>query len=1001
MIPPLIPEETPTPDYLDFLYQLEKTPFSGDIRGDFATRLVTATDNSIYQILPKGVVYPKTPADLVSLFKLARQNRYKNITFSPRGGGTGTNGQSLSPGIIIDCSKHMNRILEINIEEGWVRVQPGVVLDQLNAILQPHGVFFAPSLAPSNRATIGGMINTDACGKGSRIYGRTSQHILALNWVLPDGTESCSKPVDRDTLNHLKRQPGRVGKIYDRVDRILAENRDKIAEFFPKMTRFMTGYNLAKIYSEDNQTFNLNYLLTGSEGTLGMITEAKLKLTPIPQAKKLLVIHYQSFEDALRDAMNLLESEPAAIETIDETILNLAKGDEIYHDVKDFIPETGTINLVEFVGETPEAIDTKIDAIFDKINKGMEGVTGYYLARDSREISNLWKLRSKGAGLLGNQPGNRKPIPFIEDTAVPPVHLADYIREFRDLLAEYNLQYGMYGHVDVGCLHVRPALDLKRPQDEALVRELSDRVVALVRKYGGVMWGEHGKGFRSEYTPEFFGEELYQALRQIKAIFDPDNRLNPGKIVTPIDSNDTVVKLESPMRGHFDRQVNSGDRTPYEGAFNCNGNGACFNFDPDDVMCPSYRITRDRIHSPKGRSSLLREWLRQLSNSQTENPETPAHPAIRFWNTVKKWRGDPDYSHQVYEGMQGCLSCKACASQCPIHVDIPDMKSKFLNLYHTRYFRPIRDYFIANIEILSSWQSINPKLVNTLTQNSIAKTATKTLLNMVDPPVASFPTLREGLRERSVPEWDRDRLSRLTDTEKQNSIILLQDAFTSFYESSLVLDTYDFLNQLGYTVYIPPFFPSGKPLHVKGFLREFDAIARQNAPVLCQLGELGLPIVGIEPSIVLTYRDEYPKTLGISEPLPKIQLLQEFLLERCDRLPQFSPTEPYFIFGHCTEKTAVLDSQSQWQQIFEKMGLDLHPISTGCCGMAGIYGHEAEHYDNSKGIYNMSWGRKIAEISNNQQILATGYSCRSQVKRFGGFLPQHPIQALLNIAVNI
>lgn len=997
MIPPLIPEETATPDYLDFLYQLENTSFSGEIRGDFATRLVTATDNSIYQILPKGVVYPKTPADLVSLFKLANQNRYKSITFSPRGGGTGTNGQSLSPGIIIDCSKHMNRILEINLEAGWVRVQPGVVLDQLNAILQPHGVFFAPSLAPSNRATIGGMINTDACGKGSRIYGRTSQHILELNWVLPDGTESRSQPVDIETLDRLKMQPGRVGKIYDRVDRILTENRYKIDEVFPKMTRFMTGYNLAKVYSEDNRTFNLNYLLTGSEGTLGIITEAKLKLTPIPKAKKLLVIHYRSFEDALQDAMNLLESEPAAIETIDETILNLAKGDEIYHDVKDFIPETGTINLVEFVGETPEIIGAKINEICDKINDGLEGVTGYYLARNSREIGNLWKLRSKGAGLLGNQPGNRKPIPFIEDTAVPPVNLADYIGEFRDLLAEYSLKYGMYGHVDVGCLHVRPALDLKRPQDEALVRELSDRVVALVRKYGGVMWGEHGKGFRSEYTPEFFGEQLYNALRQIKAIFDPDNRLNPGKIVAPTDSNDAVAKLESPLRGHFDRQVKSGDRTTYEGAFNCNGNGACFNFDPDDVMCPSYRVTRDRIHSPKGRSSLLREWLRQLSNSPTENPETPAPPAIRFWNTVKKWRGDPDYSHQVYEGMQGCLSCKACASQCPIHVDIPDMKSKFLNLYHTRYLRPLRDYFIANIETLSSWQSINPKLVNTLMQNSVAKTATKTLLNMVDPPAPSSPTLREGLRERTVPEWDRDRLSRLTETEKQNSIILLQDAFTSFYESPLVLDTYDFLKKLGYTVYIPPFFPSGKPLHVKGFLREFDAIARRNAPILRQLGELGIPIVGIEPSIVLTYRDEYPKTLGFSEPLPNIQLLQEFLLERCDRLPQLSPTEPYFLFGHCTEKTAVLDSQKQWQQIFEKMGLELHPISTGCCGMAGIYGHEAENYTNSQGIYAMSWGQKIAKISNHKYILATGYSCRSQVERFGEFTPQHPIQTLLKM----
>lgn len=993
MIPNLMPEETIHPDYLRFLNQLQKTGFSGEVKGDFATRLVTATDNSIYQILPKGVVFPKTHDDLVILFKLASQTPYQNINFSPRGGGTGTNGQSLSTGIIIDCSKFMNNILELNLDEGWVRVQPGVVLDQLNIYLKPHGVFFAPSVAPSNRATIGGMINTDACGKGSRIYGRTSQHILELSWVLPDGTDGCSDAMDIIALNDLKKQPGRVGNIYHDLDYLLTHNQDKINQVFPRLTRFMTGYNLAKVYSEDRETFNLNYLLAGSEGTLGTITEAKLKLTPIPQTKKLLVIHYQTFDDALQGAMDLLASEPGAIETIDETILNLAKKDDIYYMVKDFVPKTGTINLVEFVGESEDDIQPKIDLIIDKIQQGNQGITGYYLATDNQEIMNLWKLRSKGAGLLGNQPGNRKPIPFIEDTVVPPVHLANYIKELRDLLAEYNLTYGMYGHVDVGCLHLRPGLDLKVPEDAKLIRQLSDRVVALVRKYGGVFWGEHGKGFRSEYTPKFFGDELYQVLRQVKTIFDPQNRLNPGKIVTPINSLDAVVKLDSPMRGEFDRQVNPSYINEYEGAFNCNGNGACFNFDPDDVMCPSYRVTGDRIHSPKGRSSLLREWLRLLKKHPLPPPGTLA---IRLGNTAKKWRGDYDYSQEVYAAMEGCLSCKACASQCPIHVNIPDMKSKFLYIYHSRYLRPLRDYLIAYIETLSKWQSFNPIIANILMQNTLAKATTKTILNMVDPPLVSYPTLRQGLQIRNSPKFDIERLLNLTPSEKKKSVILLQDAFTSFYESPLVLATYDFLQKLGYNVYIPDFFPSGKPTHVKGFLPEFKAIAHKNAQFLQQLNKLEIPLIGIEPSIVLTYRDEYPKILNFNQPLPPIYLLQEFILNLSKYLPKITGYYPYFLFGHCTEKTSVLTSQKQWQQIFKAMGLELNIVNTSCCGMAGIYGHEAEHYQQSQEIYNSSWGRIISKINHHNQILVTGYSCRSQIKRFSNFTPLHPIQALLN-----
>jgi FAD/FMN-containing dehydrogenase/Fe-S oxidoreductase len=1010
------------PGYAEFLAALEKTSFSGEIRREFASRLISSTDNSIYQIFPQAVVFPKNTADLVTLFQLANQPAYHQITFSPRGGGTGTNGQSLSPGIMIDCSKYMNQILEVNVAAGWVRVQPGVVLDQLNAALKPFGVFFAPSLAPSNRATIGGMINTDACGKGSRIYGRTSNHILELEWVLPDGTLGNSHSLDLPNLSQIKQQSNRMGEIYRQVDDIVTSKQELIAEVFPKLTRFMTGYNLAKVYDSDRQNFNLNWLLAGSEGTLGVITEAKLKLTPIPKAQGLLVIHYRCFDDALLAAENLLKAEPAAIETIDETILHLAKTDAIYHEVKDFIGDAKAINLVEFVGETESAVNEKIEKTCAAIahNKHnnqntTDQATGYYLAKNAQEAAKLWELRKKGVGLLGNKPGKRQPIALIEDTAVPPENLANYIGEFKSLLSKYELEYAMYGHVDVGCLHVRPALDMKAPEDAALIRELSDRVVALVRKYGGVMWGEHGKGFRSEYTPLFFGAELYQDLRKIKAAFDPYNQLNPGKIVTPFGSDATVVPLESPLRGEFDRQVSSELQLEYEAAFKCNGNGACFNYHPDQVMCPSSKETRDRIHSPKGRASLLREWLRQLEIESSPNPplidkvplfkgylggssfSQPANFPIKLWNTWQKSLGVYDFSHEVYAGMHGCLSCKACATQCPIHVDIPEMKAKFLSLYYTRYLRPLRDYFIGYIETLAQWQSFAPGLVNFLSQNSLTLWLIKHSIKMVDPPVVSPVTVQQDLAARTAPEFDLDKLAKLSESEKLNSVILLQDAFTSFYESELVLDTYDFLMKLGYTVYVAPFFPSGKPLHVKGFLGQFGAIAHKNAQYFHQLADLNISIIGIEPSIVLTYRDEYQKILQTSIN-PPIQLLQEFLVTQLNRLPKINRPEFYQLFGHCTEKTAALASQRQWQQIFHAVGLQLNLVETGCCGMAGIYGHEAEHYAESQGIYQMSWGRQLPEnVEEQPYILATGYSCRSQVKRFDGWQPLHPVQLLLKL----
>ena len=1000
MIPRLPLRDILDTDVDRYLQALKYTDFSGEIRADFASRLLSSTDNSIYQILPQAVIFPKTTADVVRIFQLASQPAFEQLTFSPRGGGTGTNGQSLSTGIILDCSKYMNQILEVNLEDGWVKVQPGVVLDQLNSHLKPYGVFLAPNLSPSSRATLGGMINTDACGKGSRIYGRTSDHILELTWVLPDGTTASSYPISGKDLRKLKAQGGHLGQIYRQVDEIVITKQSLIEQQFPKMPRFLTGYNLGKVYDPERQFFDLNRILAGSEGTLAVVTEAKLKLTPIPRFKELLVIHYACFDDALNASQSLLAFNPAAIETIDENILDLAKQDEIYDRVKDFIKDARAINLVEFVANDQAQLQATVKQLRQELNSNpVQQAIGYYQTSSAEEIASLWELRKRGVGLLGNRPGARKPIAFIEDTAVPPVNLPAYIQEFKKLLNEYQLDYAMFGHVDVGCLHVRPALNLQVPQDEMLIRTISDQVVALVRKYGGVMWAEHGRGFRSEYTPLFFGEELYQELRKIKAAFDPHNRLNPGKIVTAFGSEEQVVTLESPLRGHFDRQVTTTMQKDYEVAFNCNGNGACFNVNPDYVMCPSYKGSLERIHSPKGRASLLREWLRQLALSQDRDLDRPGNVIVKFWNTLTKAIGQYDYSHEVYDGLHGCLSCKACANQCPIHVDIPSLKSKFLQLYYTRYLRSPRDYLMGYIEYLTQWQGKLPKITNLVMQNLLTQGLLRAGLGIVSSQPVSEVTVAKALQSRNT---QFSNLEQLAKADPSNSVILLPDLFTSVYEVSLVLAIYDLFTQLGLQVYVLPPLVSGKPLHVKGFLQKFEVVARQNIAYLHALQQFNIPIVGIEPSLVLTYRDEYASFEGGAA--LNIQLLPEFLVDQGDRLKRddfsnhFSRSQcptSYTLLGHCSEKTLAPASQQQWQQVFQSAGLQLNILETGCCGMAGIYGYEAEHFETSKDIYQLSWAPNLPSDPNTRvNYLATGFSCRTQVKRFAGWLPLHPIQAL-------
>ena len=1009
MIARLLPPDTHKTAYDAFLDALQVAGFQGEIARNHGDRTVLATDNSIYQRLPQAAVFPRDERDVAILSRLAAEPAHSAVVLTPRGGGTGTNGQSLTDGLVVDLSRHLNSILEINVEQRWVRVQSGVVKDQLNAALKPYGLFFAPELSTSNRATIGGMINTDASGQGSCTYGKTRDHVLELSTVLLGGQRLTSSSVGTEHLSALTSRKDRVGEVYQCAVDIADTHADLIKATFPQLNRCLTGYDLAHLREADGR-FNLNSVLCGSEGSLGFIVEAKLNVLPIPGYSILVNVRYAGFMDALRDAKALMAMKPLSIETVDSKVLLLAMQDIVWHGVAEYFPEdpdrpTLGINLIEFSGDDEEAVQQQVHEFVLHLQRDTSVVRlGHTLAIGADALKRVYAMRKRAVGLLGNVKGEARPQPFVEDTAVPPENLADFIQEFRALLDSHDLQYGMFGHVDAGVLHVRPILDMKDPVQAALIRPISDAVAALTQKHGGLLWGEHGKGLRSQYVPDYFGE-LYPALQALKAAFDPHNQLNPGKIATP----DTVpgARLtrvdEVPLRGDSDRTIDERVWQSYDTAVHCNGNGACYNFDPDDAMCPSWKATRNRIHSPKGRASLIREWLRMQGEQGVDVLEASdrvrlsagsQNVARRAVNSLAQKMGQQDFSHEVYEAMTGCLACKSCAGQCPVKVNVPEFRSRFLELYHSRYLRPLKDYLIGSLEYTVPYIARMPRLYNFMMSARPVRWMLERAAGMVDSPLLSLVDFAAVCRRWNVEVATPERLASLADEQRGKSVILVQDAFTRFFETPLLVDWVELISRLGYKVYLAPYAPNGKPLQVQGFLKAFEKAASFNGQSLLNLQQYRIPLVGLDPAMTLVYRQEYAKTLQAGK-APLVMLAQEWLIDALPKSEAVKEDEPYHFLPHCTEKTNEPGSIGQWQSIFQRVGLTLQVQASGCCGMSGTYGHETRNARTSDTIYGQSWKRLIHTFNQSGRVVADGYSCRSQVKRQEGVTVLHPLQVLL------
>ncbi|MFT4967205.1 MAG: FAD/FMN-containing dehydrogenase/Fe-S oxidoreductase [Candidatus Deianiraeaceae bacterium] len=939
--------------YNNFISSLQKLDFKGDISTHNAQRVLYSTDNSIYEVKPFGILFPKNQHDIELIFKLLRHKQYINVTVTVRGGGTSTNGQSINNGFIVDCSRHMNKIIEINVKNKTAIVEPGIILDVLNNELAKDGLFFPPNISPSNRATIGGMVNTDACGKGSCTYGRTSDHIedLSLHVLSVDKAVIASQ--------YAKVLIPSLLPILQRTKKLFCGS---------KLARTLTGYNVEKAVEQDG-TINLNYLISGSEGTLACVSEVTLNIYSLPLRKRVVLLRYHNFEDALADARNILNFKPLAIETVDEHVINIARNDIIWHDVAHLIGsnKSASINIMEFAYHSIEEFENHDAILRASLTEDKYLFSDCFIVDDEQEMKNIWNLRKQGVGLLGAMKGKRRPIPFVEDTIVPPEHLASYIKSFRKVLDKYGVTYGMFGHVDAGCLHVRPALDMRQSSDRILIRHITDDIADLLKVYGGVLWGEHGKGFRSEYTEKFFDKAIVQGFQEIKKVFDPYSQLNPNKIAA-VDGK--LPKIDDiPTRGEIDESIDLGVHNEFENILSCNGNALCFNLDENYVMCPSYKVTNDRIHSPKGRAMLFKEWVRNNANlpSVKQNYRLGFIKSLplKVKNFIK-----PNDETEIYQTFAKCLGCKACNTQCPIKVSIPDAKAYFLSIYFATHFRTLQDYAVGNIEKLLKILAITPKISNFILQSVVVKFLIKKIFQIVDIP--------------KVQTW---KVKKHGNTGKK--VVLLRESFVNFYHAEAMQACYELLVKLGFNVSVSKIFENGKGLHSKGLLNQFRKVLQKNIKYLQSLdGE----VVSVDPSIALSYSDEYCR---FSTYNPSVLYIAQFFEKEVFSI-NVKTNNTYYLILHCSEQTNIVGIAESWSNIFAKFHLKLKIIKLGCCGMSGSFGNEVQNICDSKSLFVENWSAKINNLikDKNNIVMITGLSCKMQVQRFANIKLIHPVEVL-------
>lgn len=949
----------------------------GTLHYDHLMRTLYATDASVYRDLPLAVAYPKSKADIKKLINFAKE---QHTSIIPRTAGTSLAGQCVGKGIIVDVSKHFTKILELNVKERWIKVQPGVIRDELNKYLKPHGLWFGPNTATANRCMIGGMVGNNSCGSTSIKYGTTRDHVMELEVILSDSTECVFGEVTISESSKKQEDNSLESQIYHSLITTLSDpdTQAEIRREYPKpsINRRNTGYAVDVVlrsapFTNDGPPLNLAKLLAGSEGTLAFTTAIKLSLDPLPpQEEIVLAPHFPSVTECLQAVAPVMEFEPYQCELMDKIILDCTKGQIEQEKNRSFVEgDPGAILMIELRGNHKEEVQEKAQQIIEKLKSLNLGYA--YPIVEPPQTSNVWNLRKAGLGLLANLPGDPKAVACIEDTAVTIEDLPQYIAEFDEIMDRFGQRSVYYAHAGDGELHLRPILDLKKSEDRDKFRGITEATARLVKKYRGSLSGEHGDGrVRAEFIPLMVGQKNYELLRQIKKTWDPNNIFNPGKIVDAPPMNETLrYEADVPVKTFntvFDFSDPGGILRLAE---KCNGSGDCRRVS-DGTMCPSYRATLNEKDTTRARANALREFLTQSNQANAFEHE------------------------ELKEVMDLCISCKGCTSECPSNVDMSTMKAEFLHQYYQSKGVPLRARIFARINSLNKLAAIFPGLSNTLLGMNIFKK----LFGVA--PQRALPKLQT----QSLRQWYRKNYSAIQPGAPIQSVYLFCDEFTNYNDVSIGIKTVQLLSRLNIEVRMIDHAESGRAAISKGLLPHAKEQAIRNVSIFHSQVSAATPLLGMEPSAILSFRDEYPRLVpehlrsAARDLAPHCLLIDEFLsqLIREQKISSALFTEApkkIMLHGHCHQKALSSVDHSAWLLDLPK-NYEVEVIPSGCCGMAGSFGYEAEHYEVSMNIGELVLFPALRKAKKEVIIAAPGTSCRHQIMDGVQRVAQHPVEIL-------
>jgi len=954
----------------------------GALYFDTTMRTLYATDASAYRELPLAVAIPKTKEDLRKLIRFASEHKTSLI---PRTAGTSLAGQVVGRGIVVDVSKNFTRIIELNKEEKWVRVEPGVIRDELNVFLKPYGLFFGPETSTANRAMIGGMVGNNSCGSNSVVYRSTREHLLEVTTLLSDGSEAVFNAVDLDAFHQKCEGDTLEASIYRTVRSLLGnyENQVEIRKEFPKKTveRRNTGYAVDLLlemapFTAGGPDFNFCSLIAGSEGTLAFITEIKLNVVPMPPKETgLLCVHFNSIDEALRANLVAVKYRISASELIDHYVLECTKNNIEQQKNRFFVQgDPGAILVIEFSRNNREEIIAEAQQCEAEMRAA--GLGYHFPLLFGNDSKKIWTLRKAGLGLLSNLPGDEKAVPVIEDTAVDVQDLPAYIREFNEILNKHGLYSVHYAHAGSGELHLRPIINLKTEQGNRLFRTIAEEIATLVKKYQGSLSGEHGDGrLRGEFIRQMVGEKNYGLLKEIKKAWDPHTIFNPNKIIDTPPMNTMLRYTPGQHTPAFKTVFRFHNQDILQHAEQCNGSGDCRKTQlSGGTMCPSYMATRNEKDTTRARANILREFL---TNSDKLN---------RF-----------DHK-EIYEVMDLCLSCKGCKSECPSNVDVAKLKAEFLQHYYDANGVPLRAKLIAGFNSSSAAGAIWPGLYNFVMTNSVVSKWVKRSTGFaVD---RSMPTLYKTTLKKWYNRWKNKQ----GHSAKSRKVYLFCDEFTNYNDTLIGIKAIQLLDKLGYEVIIPEHTESGRASLSKGLLRQAKKIANKNIRLLYPLINADTPLLGIEPSAILTFHDEYidladDDQYEQAKALSKhVYLIDEFIASEIKKghitARSFTKEKKHIkLHGHCQQKAlSSVDPSQQLLSLPENYSVEIIP--SGCCGMAGSFGYEKEHYELSMKVGELVLLPAVRNAADDTIIAAPGTSCRHQIKDGAGRKAQHPVEIL-------